>query len=54
MAATAGSMIDPDLSPFRNAGGKLILWHRWADHALTADRTVQYYHDVIRANRQQE
>jgi hypothetical protein len=41
--------IDPDLSPFQNAGGKLILWHGWADHALTAERTVQYYHDVIRA-----
>lgn len=41
--------VDPDLSPFRDAGGKLIVWHGWADHALTADRTIHYYNDVIRA-----
>lgn len=40
---------DPDLSAFRDAGGKLIMWHGWADHALTADRSIQYYNDVIRA-----
>jgi feruloyl esterase len=40
---------DPDLSAFRAAGGKLILWHGWADPALTAYRTIQYYDDVIRA-----
>jgi len=40
--------INPDLSAFKAAGGKLIMWHGWADHALTTDRTVQYYHDVIR------
>ena len=38
-----------DLSAFHAAGGKLIMWHGWADHALTADRTIQYYDDVSRA-----
>lgn len=38
---------DPDLSRFRARGGKLLMWHGWADHALMADRTIQYYHDVV-------
>ena len=38
---------DTDLSRFRKAGGKLILWHGWADHALMAERTIQYYEDVV-------
>ena len=42
------SAIDPDLRRFQQMGGKLIMWHGWADHALTADRTVQYYEDVVR------
>jgi Tannase and feruloyl esterase len=40
--------IDPDLRRFQRAGGKLIMWHGWADPAVTADGTVQYYQDVIR------
>jgi feruloyl esterase len=37
---------DTDLAHLRNAGGKLILWHGWADHALMAERTIEYYEDV--------
>ena len=40
---------NPDLSAFKAAGGKLIMWHGWADHALTAVRTIQYHDDVVRA-----
>ena len=40
---------DPDLSAFGASGGKLIMWHGEADHALTVDRTIQYYADVARA-----
>ncbi len=36
-----------DLSAFRKAGGKLLLWHGWADHALMAERTIEYYNDVV-------
>ncbi|MCE7003539.1 tannase/feruloyl esterase family alpha/beta hydrolase [Kibdelosporangium philippinense] len=32
-----------DLSAFRRAGGKLVLWHGWSDEALPAHATVDYY-----------
>ena len=34
---------DPDLSAFRRSGGKLILWHGWADQAIPPTGTVAYY-----------
>jgi tannase/feruloyl esterase len=37
---------DPDLTEFRDAGGKLILWHGWADQAIPATGTVAYYQAV--------
>jgi feruloyl esterase len=40
--------VDPDLRRFQARGGKLIMWHGWADPAISADRTVQYYNDVMR------
>jgi feruloyl esterase len=46
--------IDPDLRRFQAMGGKLIMWHGWADPALTADRTVQYYEDVVRTHGNRE
>lgn len=38
--------IDPDLSAFHKAGGKLILWHGWADQAIPPTGTVAYYQAV--------
>ena len=35
-----------DLSGFRNAGGKLILFHGWSDPNISATRTIQYYRSV--------
>jgi len=35
--------VDPNLTGFKAAGGKLILWHGWADPALTALASVDYY-----------
>ncbi|WP_436520929.1 tannase/feruloyl esterase family alpha/beta hydrolase [Actinoplanes sp. HUAS TT8] len=35
---------DPDLSAFRAAGGKLLLWHGWADPAISPYGTIAYYH----------
>lgn len=32
-----------DLSAFRDRGGKVILWHGWADPLITADGTIDYY-----------
>ncbi|MFI5913310.1 tannase/feruloyl esterase family alpha/beta hydrolase [Dactylosporangium sp. NPDC051541] len=35
---------DPDLTAFRAAGGKLLLWHGWADQAISPYGTIAYYH----------
>jgi hypothetical protein len=34
---------NPDLSAFRDRGGKLILWHGWADPLIYAEGTVDYF-----------
>ena len=34
---------DPDLAPFAAHGGKLILWHGWADQHISPLNTVAYY-----------
>jgi tannase/feruloyl esterase len=33
---------NPDLRPFAQAGGKLILWHGWADQHFPAANTLAY------------
>jgi feruloyl esterase len=38
-----------DLSAFKAHGGKLILYHGWADHSITPVRTIEYYAEVIDA-----
>ncbi|MFD1541182.1 tannase/feruloyl esterase family alpha/beta hydrolase [Nonomuraea guangzhouensis] len=35
---------NPDLTAFRAAGGKLLLWHGWADQAISPYGTIAYYH----------
>lgn len=37
---------NPNLSAFKNRGGKLILWHGWSDPALSALGSVEYYAQV--------
>ena len=39
---------DPDLGAFRARGGKLLLWHGWADPIVTPQRTLDYY-DAVRS-----
>ncbi len=34
---------NPDLSGFRERGGKLLLFHGWADPLVTPQRTLDYY-----------
>jgi feruloyl esterase len=34
---------NPDLTAFRDRGGKAIVWHGWADQLITAEGTVDYY-----------
>ena len=37
---------DPDLSHFKNRGGKLIIYHGWDDPAISALNTIDYFHQV--------
>jgi hypothetical protein len=39
---------NPDLTDFRNSGGKAIVWHGWADQLITAHGTIDYYERVIK------
>jgi feruloyl esterase len=41
-----GSVIgtdNPDLTAFRDRGGKAIVWHGWADQLITAEGSIDYY-----------
>ncbi len=35
-----------DLSTFRDAGGKLIVWHGWADAIVTPYKTLDWYEEL--------
>jgi feruloyl esterase len=37
---------NPDLSAFRDHGGKLILWHGWSDQLIYPEGTIDYYQRV--------
>ena len=51
LAATVLSATDPDLDAFAARGGKLILWHGWADAALPAPATTAYYQEVLKRDK---
>jgi hypothetical protein len=34
---------NPDLTAFRDRGGKVIVWHGWADQLITAEGSIDYY-----------
>jgi hypothetical protein len=38
---------NPDLSEFRDHGGKLLLWHGFSDQLITSEGTIDYYDDVV-------
>ncbi len=38
---------NPDLSAFRDRGGKAIIWHGWADQQITAEGSIDYYKRVL-------
>lgn len=52
LAETAGlvNATDPDLAGFRAAGGKLLMWHGWADPLVLPDQSVDYHRRAVRAN----
>ena len=39
---------NPNLAAFRDRGGKLVLWHGWADQLIVPEGTIDYYDDVTR------
>lgn len=38
---------NPDLSAFRDHGGKVLIWHGWADQLISSLGTVDYYKRVV-------
>jgi hypothetical protein len=47
MAAGGSATDDPDLGAFRDHGGKLILWHGFADQLIMPEGTIDYYDEVV-------
>lgn len=43
------SPLDADLRPFRQAGGRLIVYHGWADPGISALGTLDYVEKVVKA-----
>jgi len=39
---------NPDLSAFRDRGGKIVLWHGWADDMIPTEGSIDYYQRVQR------
>jgi len=41
---------NPDLAAFRDRGGKIVLWHGWADQLIVAGGTIDYMKRVQQAS----
>jgi pimeloyl-ACP methyl ester carboxylesterase len=38
---------DPDLTSFRDAGGRLLMWHGWYDQLIPPEGSIDYYERVL-------
>jgi feruloyl esterase len=47
LAASFLNANNPNLAPFKERKGKLLIWHGWADPALPAQATADYYRQVL-------
>lgn len=45
--AQALNATDVNLKPFKNRGGKLLLYHGWNDAAIPATNSIDYYNSVV-------
>jgi hypothetical protein len=45
--ASIFNAVDPDLTAFKQRGGKLIIYHGWSDPAISPLNTVNYYQSVL-------
>ncbi|MGA2510211.1 MAG: tannase/feruloyl esterase family alpha/beta hydrolase [Candidatus Acidiferrales bacterium] len=41
--------INPDLKAFQQHGGKIIMYHGWADQAIQPENSINYYESVVSA-----
>lgn len=45
-----GNAVSLDLNAFKRSGGKIIFWHGWADPAIPAEGTLDYYQRLTERN----
>lgn len=44
------SLTDPNLKPFFDRGGRLLMYHGWQDPQVPAQNAVRYFNDVAKAS----